>query len=421
VSLARAQTFRAFGEGLNTGRFILYPSVTFEYAEDSNIFYVSREQPGSDLIQSGVVVIRPRVMVDLPLGTSRIRWVYSPTLRDYTTERFQSTNRLSHFFDLEGDFQVGPAVRIGVREHFVRGTIELREVDPGGEITFGLTPFVTHTPEMDVTLALGTRMGVSLIPRYTSVSFDDLTGAAFFSYRRRELETRLNYTLSQPTTIYLFQTMERTDQNRGQGGLDEVDEDARVIGIGLRRMINEDVTTQLVAAYRTMDFKGGPGTVDFSGPVLDASATWQISDFTKLAFSSSRQAHQSFFVSNNYYVNSEVRLRLTQQTGLHFFWDAGASYGESFYADPVDVPDDDLFSPSNGRRRRDRSATVEIGAGYHILRTMRLFAGYSIGKRNSNILAACADGDEGCVPGSTYDLFDYQVNRLFVRMEAGWF
>jgi hypothetical protein len=64
---------------------------------------------------------------------------------------------------------------------------------------------------------------------------------------------------------------------------------------------------------------------------------------------------------------------------------------------------------------------VEIGAGYHILRTLRVFAGYSVGKRNSNLLAQCADGTGGCVPGSTYDLFDYRVNRLFIRMEAGWF
>lgn len=423
-SLARAQVFRAFGEGLGVGRFILYPSVSFEYTEDDNVFYVSDDRSGSDLIQSGVVVIKPRIMVDLPLGTSRLRWVYSPTYRDYTTNRFQTTNRFSHFFDLEGAFQLGPALRIGVREHFVRGTIELQEVDPGGEITFGLTPFVTHSPEMDVTVDLGTRTGVSLIPRYATVRFDDLAAATFFSYRRRELEVRLNYRVTQPTTIYVFHTSERTDQNREQDILGEIDQDARVIGIGLRRMVNEDVTTQFAAAYRTTRFEGGVGNTNFSGPVVDASAAWQLNDSTRIAFSASRQVNQSFFVNNNYYVNSEVRLRLTKQLGLHLFCDAGASYGGSLYDNPVDssIGNFQALMPSDGLRRRDRSARVEIGAGYHILRTVRVFAGYSSGRRDSNIVqCGIDDTTDECIPGSNFEPFDYRVNRLFIRMEAGWF
>ena len=41
--VARAQVFRTTSEGLNVGHFVFYPSVTFEYTDDDNILYASRD------------------------------------------------------------------------------------------------------------------------------------------------------------------------------------------------------------------------------------------------------------------------------------------------------------------------------------------------------------------------------------------
>jgi hypothetical protein len=437
ASPAGAQTPGAAGEGLGVGHFVLYPSLTIDYTQDDNVFYTSVDRPGGERIRSGVTVVRPRILAEFPLGANRIRAIYAPTFRTYSTSRFTSTDRVSHFFDLDGSFQVGPSLKIGIRDHLVRGTTELQEVDLGGEITFGLVPFVTHSPEMEINLRLGARGGLSLIPRYAKVSFDERGDEKFFSYTKREFETRLNYSLSSPTTVYLFYAVEDTDQNREQLLFGDVNQEAGTVGVGLRRMVNRDLTGQFSAGYRSVAFKGGAGR-NFAGPVLDASGTWRLADGATFALSLRRQAYQSFFVNNNYYVNNEIRLRLTRQVGLNFYWDASAAYGRNLYADPLDIrvtpatpPEADCdtldmgvcvgdgiidafasLAPSVGRRRRDQIARLEIGAGFLILRTLRVFLGYNLDRRGSNI--------EQLTSGGIIEPFDYRVNRIFVRVAAGW-
>src|SRR2546425_2020217 len=80
---AQAQTYQTFSEGLAFGHFLVYPSVSFEYAQDSNIFFTSVDEPGARPTSTGITVVRPRILVDLPLRDNRIRWVYAPYYRDY--------------------------------------------------------------------------------------------------------------------------------------------------------------------------------------------------------------------------------------------------------------------------------------------------------------------------------------------------
>ena len=83
------------------------------------------------------------------MSANRIRWAYAPLYRDYTNTRYQQSQHLSHFFDLEGTMQVGGAVKIALRDHVVRDTLQLAEADRGGEV-FSPTPFITQSPEMQV-------------------------------------------------------------------------------------------------------------------------------------------------------------------------------------------------------------------------------------------------------------------------------
>jgi len=110
----------------------------------------------------------------------------------------------------------GTVLSVRLADHYVRGTIELQEVDRGGEAVFGLAPFTTHSPEMEASLSLGSRSSVSIVPRYTSVHFDNAGDASFFGYRRKELELRLNRQVSQPNVVYAFYSLDATDQQREQ-------------------------------------------------------------------------------------------------------------------------------------------------------------------------------------------------------------
>lgn len=425
---ARGQTFRTTSEGLNAGHFVLYPSMALEYTQDGNVFYRNQDRPGESIIQSGIYVLRPRILVDLPIGAGRVRWVYSPVYRAYTSEMFRETKRFSHFLDIEAT-RSGPVVSVRATEHLVRGTIELQEVDRGGEAIFGLVPFTTHSPELEVTVKAGARNGLSLLPRYSAVRFEEKGSTAFFSYRRKEIEARFSRALSEPTALYAYYTLDKTDQEREQILFGDVSLDARTIGVGLRRTLNQEVLTSIAAGYKSIDFRGGSKT-DFTGPVLDARATWHIGDDTLLDVSVGRQAYQSFFVNNNYYIDGEARFHLLHQVGQSVYWDVSLAYLNNVYADPLDIsvtaatpPELDgdgdgridgyeVLAPSVGRRRRDNVYRLQVGAGWQPVRTLRVFIGYNGERRSSNI--------EQSFAGGVFEPFDYSVNRIFFRIEAGW-
>jgi len=442
AAAARAQAFRTASDGLNVGHFLLYPSISIEYTHDDNITFESRELPGAEILASGVMLIKPRILMDLPIAASRIRWVYSPLYRDYTNKGFPQTRRFSHFFDFEA-MRSGPLLSLRVADRYVKDTVQLREADRGGEV-FGLVPFTTHAPELQATLGLGARSGVSLIPRYTAVSFQGDASASFFGYRKKEVEVRLLHAISPATEIYAFYSLSDTNQDREVIIFGDVSLEARSEGVGFRRVLNQDVVTYLHAGYKTIDFKGGANS-DFAGPVLDANATWQLGDATMLNLSAAHQAYQSFFVNNNYYVDTEMRLEFTRQIGHSVYWNGAISFTNNHYADPLDisvtsdtprvqdceprVPDPanpgqtlcggdgridvfESYQPSVGRRRRDHVVRVEIGAGWQVARAVRLFLGYNSDRRTSNI--------EQVFGAGIVDPFDYRVNRVVFRIEAGW-
>jgi hypothetical protein len=439
-SAVRGQAFRTSSEGLNVGHFVIYPSIAFEYTQDGNVFYRNPDTPGEAIARSGIYVVRPRILVDLPLASGRVRWVYSPLYRSYTTETSEGSKHYNHFFDFEAT-RSGPVLSIRAADHLVRGTIELQEVDRGGEAIFGFIPFTTHSPELEFTVKAGARNALAILPRTSSVSFEE-ESSSFFDYRRKEIEARFSRSLSEPSSVYGYYTIDRTDQDREQNIYGDVSLGARTFGVGLRRTLNQEVVTSVAAGFKSIDFRGGSKT-DFSGPVLDAHATWNLDDATVLDLALGRQAYQSFFVNNNYYIDAEARVRLMHQLGHSLYYDISVGYLSNVYADRVNIsmtpstpPELDcnsttvdpggntvcvgdgridgfeVYQPSVGIRRRDRVLRVQIGAGWQPVRTMRVFIGYNGERRESNIVQAFT--------GGVFDPFDYTVNRLVFRIEAGW-
>ena len=394
---AEAQALATAGNGLNAGHFILHPSITLEFTRDDNVFR-REDSIGGGVIGSGIVVARARLVADLPLGDSRVRWAYSPVFRDYTSDNFVQSERFSHFFDLDGDFRLGPSMRLAIRDHLVRGTVELQEVDPGGELTFGLVPFTNHEPQMEITLGMAGRYNVSLLPRYSAISFEHSSEAPLIGTRTRGLEGRVNCRISEPSTLYAYYSSDSTTLS----GLAATGSDSRRIGVGLRRMVNQAIAATFSAGFQSIEFEGGSGQ-RFSGPVLDASARWRIGDVTALEFGISRQPYQSYSVDRNYYVNRQIRLRVAQQIGRKVYWETGMTFHGNVYADAEDP---------GVEKRRDRTWRVEIGAGYHFLRTLRAVVGCNLDVRRSNI--------ETPSSGVITSPLDYRARQIVFRIEAGW-
>jgi len=377
------------GEGVAVGRFQLYPSLTIEYLHDSNVFYSSGTGTENDIVASSERTFKPRILVDLPIGGNRIRWSYAPVYRDYA--RVDEPQHVSHFVDFESTFNPGGAIAIVLRDHFVRGTTELREVDPGGETTFGLVPFSLHAPEMVVSLTLGARNGVSVIPRFASTRFDNADSAAFFDSRRRGVEGRYNYKIGMQDTFYGYYALEDTDEHR-PGDMDLV-QTAKSVGLGFTRVINQAVTSLYSVGYKKLTFNEGEQE-RYSGLVMDVSTIWQPRDTTRIDLTVRRSPLPSFFENNAFYILDDVEMRMLEQVGQSTYWSVSAFYQANQYP---------LVSPTFGVRRHDKVLHLEAGIGRQFLRSLRAFVGYNRERRESNV-----------------DPASYNVDRIIFRIEMGW-
>lgn len=404
-------------QGIEAGHLVFYPSLLIDYGYDDNIFYSSGTGFGNEQVPSRLTVIQPRLEFDVPRGQDWVRWTYSPVYRNYSTSAYTQLNPWSHFFDLDGRLTFGTRGFTTFKDHFVKGSQELQEVDPGGELTFGLVPFRTHNPMVEVGMNAGVRQAVSVVWNYDSTQFENNELTGLFNFRGHGLEGRYNYQLSPDTKAYLFYGRSLTVQARDTG----VDVDVMTTGIGLEKTLNRSVVTQVMAGYQEMDFTGA-GPENYAGPVLSASAAWQIDEITRVAFSVRRQPYQSFYLNNNFYLDRNLSVSLARQVGSTAYWTVGVELENNRYSAPLDASEsppiycmDDgnggLTCPSDGVRRRDRGWRLQAGMGFQMSRSVRAFLGYNYQVRSSNMLQAFPEGFS--------DPFNYTVNRLLFRIEVG--
>jgi hypothetical protein len=434
VTVISAQTLETQTAGLRSGRLNFFPTLAIEYSYNDNVFYVNKLDE-KNVIGSGITSIRPQFLFNLPFGSDEVRFSYSPQLRHYGSQQYADTvsqdsprkQAFSHYFDVAGTFHFGPSVTLQFNEHLLRGTQELRNVDPGGEVVFGTVPFLLNNADMELRVNLGARSGFSVLPTYSSVAFEQAEQAAFYDYATHGLEGRYNHLLSNATTFYVSYGIDTTDQSRHTSVFGDVTIDTQRAGVGLTRVLNRSVQANAFVGYTSMKFTGGSDT-NFSGMVFSAGTHWQLSDVSRLDVTLLQQPYQSFFVNNNYYLYRGISLRFTRQIGQSMLLFGGGGYEYNVYSDEIDPtgyesvlcnpPTAAGECPSAGVRRRDKALHIEAGLGFQIRPTMRWLIGYNRDDRNSNVQQTLLD-DSGAFL-QFIDPYDYVVNRIFVRFEVGW-
>jgi putative beta-barrel porin BBP2 len=448
---AQSGPFQTVSEGLNAGRFIFYPSVSIDFMHDSNVLYSSEDLPSANDLGSGVLLVKPRVMMDLPIGQSRIRWAYTGFYRTYTTNVLPVPNERSHFFDFEALLQVGRALHLAMREHYVRGIQEVQEFDPGGEVVVSHRPFTTNEPSLQADLDIGARQSLTYVQGHSRVHYDVVADIAIQGYTRDSMEGRYNYRLSTTDTLYGFGAIEDTEQDRASFLFQDVDSRGRTLGVGATRAFNQEVTTFARVGYQSLAFTGG-STGNFGGMVADVNASLQLSETSNLSVTVGRAPYQSFFLDQSYYLNDQIGVRFLHQIGSSLYWEIGGTFRNNSYPEEVDLSvrpntpftedcDGDLIldssdcnnnnlidgleklfcvpqpggppeCPSMGVKRNDRASLFEIGIGYRPRQRLGIFIGYNNDRRHSNI--------EQAIQGQFFDPFHYDVDRVFFRIEAGW-
>jgi hypothetical protein len=415
--------------GVPLGPVTMFPALATDYSYNDNVFYASQEDAAA-IIPSGLYTLEPKFLFDLPVGQSDIRWTYGALLRHYSSAEYVTASGASRRddnsqrLDIDTSFHLGSSLRLNVFEHLLKGTQELRSVDPGGEAVFGTVPFLFNDAALELVWDVSGRSGFTLRPRYSSTHFSEQANAVFYDYATTGLEGRYNYRLSPETTLYLSYAQENTSQSRiGTGLFTDVTVDTQRAGVGLTRTVNRAVTARAYVGYARQDYTGGAAS-NFAGLTLDVGAGWLLTDVLRLDVSLRQEPYQSFYLNNNFYVNRLGDFHFTRQVGQKVLVRAGAGFEQNDYSDGLEVtPDSQALlcsandpndCPSRGTVRRDHVFRYDAAVGWQVRPAMRWSVGYNHESRDSNVVHWLAD------PGTFYDPFDYRVGRFYVRLEMGW-
>jgi len=401
---ARAQevyTFETLGPGLKAGRFVLHPSIGYEYTYDDNILFMSTDLPGSEPISSGVNVLRARFLAELPLGDSRFRLIYSPFYRTYTNDRFVPEDQINQVVGVEGIYHQSGRLMLAFRDDYANGTLSLQEQTARNGVPFGLGHYEIHNPRAEIGVSFGLRQGFSLLPGYSRSDFSGLISGfgrpVDYGYTTQSIEGRYNYKHSAPTTVYAYSLLERTLQTLSDSP--DVTIRQNTVGLGLVRTANAAVVTQVSLGYETMQFTGGAGP-DFSGPVAEGNVIWQAGRLARIDLSFLRRPYASIYIDSNYYLATAAQLRWVRQLRRSSYLDVGAAIQQND------------FAPSEGVGRKERLIRLEAGVGHEFLKNLRGYVGFNVEERESNVLQM--SGGVGADP------FNYQLHRFIFRIETGW-
>lgn len=420
---ARAQSLQGPGfatqsAGIPWGPMTLHPTLVLNYGYDDNIFYESNDLSTANILASREGQIQPGVRFDMPFGESYLRGGYAALYRNYSTDQYTPTSQWSHYFDLDGKIRAGARIYFNLRDRFVRGTEELRVIDPGGELAFGDLPFRSHTPSVEAGVDLGARQSVSAVWSYNSSQFQESDEVGVFNYRGYGLQARYNYKLSAESSAYLYYGADTMTQVRDT---EQVEYAGKGEGIGFTQVLSRAVTTSVTAGYQVLDASGAVESA-YHGPTITGNASWLIGDATRLNFTIRRVPYQSFYLNNSYYLNRSFTVEAMHQVGLSSYWRLVGAYEQNRYSDPLNISGfesiycrddgDGPICPSKGVVRRDTAWRAEAGFGVQISRIARWYVGYNWQSRSTNLLQADVQGFG--------DPFSYDVNRYFFRIEVGW-
>lgn len=418
AQLANPAQLNAQGDGIAWGPATVRPTVTFNYGYDDNIFYASDDLSTDVPVGSREAQVQPGIRFDLPFGESYLQGGYSALYRNYATDEYTPTTQWSHYFDLRGRIRAGARGYFNLQDRFVRGTEELREVDPGGELTFGDLPFRSHTPSVEAGIEFGLRQGASVVWNYSSSQYSEVDGQTFSNYRGHGLQFRYNYRLRADASAYLYYGADTMEQQRAEG---EIDYSGETVGLGYTQTLGRSISAQFSGGYQVLEATGGLQST-YHGPTASGSATWRIGDSTRFILGARRVPYQSFYLNNAYYLNRAFNLEMLRQVGSTGYWRLLTAFDQNTYNEELDITGLEIFycrddgsglvCPSAGVRRRDTGWRAEAGFGAQLSRVARWYLGYNWESRSTNLLAADTEGFG--------DPFSYEINRFFFRIEVGW-
>jgi hypothetical protein len=331
----------------------------------------------------------PRLTTTAPISDGKLTFEYMPFLRAFAT--FPQINRNSHRMSLGLDLPVGPSVVLWVKDAFVTGTLETRDVDPGGEYFFGLGEFRRNFLSGGASIVVGPRTSLELEAGAAAVRFQE--PSTFFDYDTRVATAGLAYELS-PNLKAIFAYS--YDSLPAPAERPEAEATAHNARVTLTGDIVPLLNGQLMLGYRDQKSpNAGEGGTRYSGFIMGGALTKRFTRKTDLTVYLNRSTPASAFEDNAFYVFTAVQGSGRFPLPLEFQAQGGVGYQWNDYR---------TASAELGVPREDRILAWYVGLRRPVHRQLVLSATYRRQERRSNIDNFDIDAD-GFILQLEWDIF----------------
>ncbi len=354
-------------EGIALGPFIFSPAVDLTWENRDNIFFTPDNE-----VSSNVWLARARLMFELPVYESYLRFSYTPQYRDYTD--YDLENNWSHFVDFSGDFEFSSGLKLGFDYRFVSGNLETREVDPGGELVFGDRQFNKNDFAGDLQYWFSSTNGLTADVSYVTIRYDDTDRAFFYDYDRLRGGAGWIHQMSPTLTSKLmYRHEEFTPKGSGERYRESNSDELTIAFDG---KVSPVFTSAIEVGWRTTSYKDVPGypkADDASGLLLRGSLAWTLGHGSVLTLDLLRQDYPSNYIDQTHYIAKGAGLiyRLQRE---RLFGHLRVRYQNNDYERP---------DPIEGKTRSDDITDFGLGIGYRLMPSLSLRGSYAYQKRDS--------------------------------------
>jgi hypothetical protein len=347
------------GESITVGPFLFSPAVELKWEDRDNIFFTPRQE-----FADQIYLARARLMFELPIYESYVRFVYTPQYREF--EKYRLNEKWSHFVDFSTILESARGLRFRADYQFVNANLETSEVDPGGELVFADQMFTKNYGLLGIEYWFSSRDGVTVEGTFADVAYDDPDRAFFYDYQRTSARVGWLHQLSPILVMDLsYQYIDFEPENTLFYRTSESDQ----ISIGFRGQFSPVVTTELVVGWRETEFRRTgvvPEFDDYSGPLIQGHIGWELAHGSTLRLDLVRSDYPSNFELNPYYIATGGTLGYELQRD-RFFGELWARFQNNDYPLP---------ERGSGEERSDDITTLGLGLGFRFTDLLSLRGGY---------------------------------------------
>lgn len=379
------------GEALPVGPFLFSPALQLTWENRDNIFYTPDNEVSDD-----IYVARALLMFELPIYDNYIRFSYKPQYREYAEYDFNEN--WTHPLEVVGAFEFPNGLKLTPKYQYFSGALEVREVDPGGELMYGGDRFTKHTLDIGADYWVTGRDGIRLNATYYQVGYDDTCVEptpnvyCFYDYENWNLGVGWLHQLSPTLVMNLQYTHGDFDS---EGTLSYRDQASDDITLGFEGQVNEVISSGVRVGWRQTDpdvAPGDPDIEDYSGPLVNGYLGYAMAHGGALRLNLLYTDYPSAFGANAFYTAYGATLGYNLRRER---FTAQAQVG--FQTNDYDQPD-----PVSGADRSDDILSLGVGANYRITEFIALSAGWRYEDRST-----------------LYD-YSYEANSIVLGLVIGY-